>query len=44
MKRAIPLLMILALSACATIQGAGRDISAAGDFVADGARQVQQAF
>lgn len=44
MKRTLLLLSILGLSACATVEGAGRDISAAGDLVADGARQIQRAF
>ena len=44
MIRLILPLMLLTLSACATVQGAGRDISTAGDFVADSANTVQNAF
>ncbi|SFC35517.1 entericidin A/B family lipoprotein [Tropicimonas isoalkanivorans] len=42
MRRLILPLVLLTLSACATVQGAGRDISTAGDFVSDSARNVQQ--
>lgn len=44
MYRLILPLLLLTLSACATVKGAGRDISAAGDFVADSAHTVQNAF
>ena len=44
MTRVLLCLAILSLSACATVQGAGRDISAAGDFVADSAQTVSNAF
>ncbi len=42
MRRLILPLVLLTLSACATVQGAGQDISTAGDFVSDSARTVQQ--
>ena len=32
---------VLALSACETVEGAGRDIQTAGTAVSQGARQVQ---
>ena len=44
--RIIPLMMagLLALAACNTIQGAGRDIQGAGEAVEDGARKVKKAI
>jgi predicted small secreted protein len=33
---------LLALAACNTIEGAGRDVSAAGDVVSDTARDVKR--
>ncbi|WP_078059034.1 entericidin A/B family lipoprotein [Tropicimonas marinistellae] len=41
MKRLILPLLLLTLAGCATVQGAGQDISNAGDFVSDSARTVQ---
>jgi predicted small secreted protein len=32
---------LLALPACATVEGAGRDISKAGELVSEGAREVR---
>ncbi|MFD0978939.1 entericidin A/B family lipoprotein [Tropicimonas aquimaris] len=42
MKRLILPLLLLTLGACATVDGAGQDLSKAGDFVSDSARSVQQ--
>ena len=42
MRRLILPLLLLSLDACATVDGAGRDISKAGDLVSDSARSVQQ--
>ncbi|MEM1428727.1 MAG: entericidin A/B family lipoprotein [Pseudomonadota bacterium] len=48
MRRSIRLtltaLSLLGLAACATVEGAGQDISDAGDFVSDTAREVRRAF
>ncbi len=44
MRRLVPFVMILALAACATMEGAGRDISKAGEMVSDTAREVRRAF
>jgi len=45
MTRLIRLLpALLLLTACATVEGAGRDLSKAGDFVSDSAREVRRAF
>ncbi|MBN8290740.1 entericidin A/B family lipoprotein [Rhodobacter sp. NTK016B] len=43
MKPLIPLLIVAAalLSACETVQGAGRDLQSAGHAVSSGAQQVQ---
>ncbi|WP_370208787.1 entericidin A/B family lipoprotein [Pararhodobacter marinus] len=43
MKTLIPLLIVAAamLSACETVQGAGRDLQSAGQAVSTGAQQVQ---
>jgi len=35
---------LLALPACATVEGAGRDLSRAGELVSEGAREVRRAF
>ena len=35
---------LLAVTACATVEGAGRDISKAGEMVSEGAREVRRAF
>ena len=42
MKFLIPLLAVLALTACETVEGAGRDISTAGKVVAQEAQQAQK--
>ncbi len=34
----------LCLTACATVEGAGEDLSDAGEFVSDTAREVRRAF
>ncbi|MFM2391387.1 MAG: hypothetical protein RLZZ437_2942 [Pseudomonadota bacterium] len=39
--RALALLALVALSACETIEGAGRDIGTAGDVIAQESRDVQ---
>ena len=36
--------MLLAVSACATVEGAGRDIEAAGEAVSESARDVRRRF
>jgi predicted small secreted protein len=40
-KLIFPLLALLALAACNTVEGAGQDISTAGDVLTDEARQQQ---
>ena len=42
MKRLILPLLLVTLAACATVDGAGQDLSKAGDFVSDSARTVQR--
>ncbi len=42
MRRLLLPLLLLTLSACATVHGAGQDISKAGDYVSGTARNVQQ--
>lgn len=43
MKTALlPLIALMALSACETIQGAGRDLSTAGNVIARESQEVQQ--
>ena len=42
--RLLLLALVLALPACATVEGAGRDISKAGEMVSEGAREVRRAF
>lgn len=37
-----PLLALLALAACNTVEGAGQDLSTAGDAVADQAQETKQ--
>jgi predicted small secreted protein len=37
----IPLLAVMALTACETVKGAGRDIQGAGAVVTQGAAEVQ---
>ncbi|MEL6207030.1 MAG: entericidin A/B family lipoprotein [Pseudomonadota bacterium] len=44
MRRILIFLALVGLAGCATIEGAGRDISKAGQFVSDGAREVRRAF
>ena len=44
MRRLLLILPLLALTACATVEGAGQDLSDAGDFVSDTAREVRDAF
>ncbi len=44
MTRLILPLLLLTLSACATVDGAGQDLSKAGDIVSDSARKVQQSM
>lgn len=39
--RALTLLAVMAVSACETIEGAGRDIGTAGDAIAEESRDVQ---
>jgi len=34
----------LPLAACATVEGAGQDLSQAGEFVSETAREVRRAF
>jgi len=41
MTRTLALLALIALGACETIEGAGRDISTAGDVIAEESRDVQ---
>ncbi|RDC70941.1 entericidin, EcnA/B family [Rhodovulum sp. 12E13] len=42
--RPLVLCLLLALPACATVEGAGRDLSKAGELVSEGAREVRRAF
>jgi predicted small secreted protein len=42
--RLLLLALCLALPGCATVEGAGRDISKAGEMISDGAREVRRAF
>jgi predicted small secreted protein len=37
----LPLLALLAVTACETVQGAGRDLSAAGSAISQESREVQ---
>lgn len=37
-------IVLLALAACETAKGAGRDIGKAGEAITDGAKDVQQAL
>jgi predicted small secreted protein len=41
-KSALALLALLALSACNTMQGAGKDVSAAGNALTDEAQDAKQ--
>lgn len=43
-KLIYPLLALLALAACNTVQGAGQDISSAGDVITDEAQETQSNF
>ncbi|WP_212525104.1 entericidin A/B family lipoprotein [Actibacterium sp. MT2.3-13A] len=40
----ISMLTLLALTACATVEGAGQDLSAAGNAVANSARKVKSSL
>ena len=40
-KQILAFLVLLALAACNTVEGAGRDISTAGDTITDEAQQAQ---
>lgn len=40
-KRFLAVLALLVLAACNTVEGAGRDISTAGDAITDEAQQAQ---
>ena len=41
LKSLVPVFAILALTACETIDGAGQDISAAGDALSETSREVE---
>ena len=41
-KSALALIALLALAACNTMQGAGRDVSAAGNALTDEAQDAEQ--
>lgn len=41
-KLALPLIALIALTACETVQGAGRDISKGGEAVSEASRDVQR--
>ncbi|MDZ4095596.1 MAG: entericidin EcnAB [Paracoccaceae bacterium] len=38
----LALIALLALTACETVQGAGRDISTVGSVITEGSQEVQQ--
>jgi predicted small secreted protein len=41
MTRTLALVALIALSACETVEGAGRDIQTAGEVITDEAQEVQ---
>ncbi len=42
--RLVPLLALMAIAACETIEGAGRDLNTAGDVITEESQQAQAGY